>query len=110
MDSTQKQVEDLPDSFFDLTVNDLKLVLRDLKKVAAGNEDSPLLTAKLRELERSKQMLNKMSMYKNCIIRVQFPDRYVLQGIFKPIDKISDVHDFVRTFLNSTERKFDLCK
>lgn len=102
-------VEDLPDSFYDLTVNDLKLVLRDLKNIAAGNEDAPLVTERLRELRDNRTMLNKMSQYKNCVIRIKFPDRCVLQGMFKPIDKISDIIEFVRTFLRKPAIPFYLC-
>ncbi|XP_036319604.1 tether containing UBX domain for GLUT4 [Rhagoletis pomonella] len=108
LDDTQTQAEELPDSFFDLTVEDLRLVLRDLKKASRGDEDAPLLTERLRQLEDQKTMLNKISQYKNCVIRIQFPDRLVLQGIFKPIDKISDVMDFVRQFLQDPEAKFHL--
>ncbi|KAM7347378.1 tether containing UBX domain for GLUT4 [Cochliomyia hominivorax] len=108
LDSAQNKIEDLPDSFYDLTVNDLKLVLRDLKKIAAGNEDAPLLTEKLRELEENNTMLRKIAQYKNCVIRIQFPDRYVLQGMFKPIDKISDVVEFTQAYLENPEKPFYL--
>lgn len=103
-------MEDLPDSFYDLTVNDLKLVLRDLKKVAAGNSEAPLLTEKLREIEDNNTMLRKIAQYKNCVIRIQFPSRYVLQGMFKPIDKISDVNEFIKNFLENPNKSFYLCK
>ncbi|XP_011177233.2 tether containing UBX domain for GLUT4 [Zeugodacus cucurbitae] len=108
LDATQTQAEELPDSFFDLTVEDLKLVLRDLKKASRGEEDAPLLTERLRQLEGQKTMLNKIAQYKNCVIRIQFPDRLVLQGIFKPIDKVSDVMDFVRKFLHDDRSDFHL--
>lgn len=106
----QSQVEDLPDSFYDLTVNDLKLVLRDLRKIATGDEDAPLLTEKLREIENNNTMLRKISQYKNCAIRIQFPDRHVLQGMFKPIDKISDVLEFTKKFLTQPDQSCYLCK
>ncbi|XP_075158750.1 tether containing UBX domain for GLUT4 [Haematobia irritans] len=104
MDAAQTQIEDLPDSFYDLTVNDLKLVLRDLRKIASGDEDAPLLTEKLREIENNNIMLKKISQYKNCVIRIQFPDRHVLQGMFKPIDTICDVMEFIKPFLNNPEQ------
>ncbi|XP_013119013.2 tether containing UBX domain for GLUT4 [Stomoxys calcitrans] len=104
LDAAQSQIEDLPDSFYDLTVNDLKLVLRDLRKIASGDEDAPLLTEKLREIENSNTMLKKISQYKNCVIRIQFPDRHVLQGMFKPIDKVDDIMQFVKAFLKQPEQ------
>lgn len=110
LDNTQSETEDLPDSFYDLTVNDLKLVLRDLKNIVIGNEDSPLLTEKLREIEHNNTMLRKIAQYKNCVIRIQFPDRHVLQGMFKPIDRISDVKAFISNYLETPEKPFYLCK
>lgn len=86
------------------------MVLRDLKKIAAGNEDAPLLTEKLRELEENNTMLRKIAQYKNCVIRIQFPDRHVLQGMFKPIDAVSDVIEFIKTYLDNPEKPFYLCK
>ncbi|KAH8417660.1 hypothetical protein KR222_003642 [Zaprionus bogoriensis] len=108
LDAAGKQNDDLPDSFFDLTVNDLKMVLRDLKRTASGNEDAPLLTSNLRELERQKAMLAKLNQYKDCVLRIQFPNRYVLQGIFKPHEPLVRVEDFVRGFLTNPNEKFQL--
>ncbi|XP_005191317.2 tether containing UBX domain for GLUT4 [Musca domestica] len=104
LNAVQSQIEELPDSFYDLTVNDLKMVLRDLRKIATGDEDAPLLTEKLREIENNNTMLRKISQFKNCAIRIQFPDRHVLQGMFKPIDKISDVLEFTKKFLIKSEQ------
>lgn len=108
LDEASKTNDDLPDSFFDLTVNDLKMVLRDLKRTASGNEDAPLLTSNLRELERQKTMLAKLNQYKDCVLRIQFPNRFVLQGIFKPHEPISRVEEFVRGFLANSSEKFHL--
>ncbi|KAH8276210.1 hypothetical protein KR026_004601 [Drosophila bipectinata] len=108
LDESKKLAEDLPDSFFDLTVNDLKMVLRDLKRTSTGDDDAPLLTAKLRELERQKTMLAKLNQYKDCVLRIQFPDRFVLQGMFKPHEPLSKVEDFVREFLVNPGEKFHL--
>ncbi|XP_052856629.1 tether containing UBX domain for GLUT4 [Drosophila gunungcola] len=108
LDETKKNADDLPDSFFDLTVNDLKMVLRDLKRTSSGDDDAPLLTAKLRELERQKAMLAKLNQYKDCVLRIQFPDRFVLQGIFKPHEPLSMVEEFVREFLAQPGEQFHL--
>lgn len=108
LDAANRHNDDLPDSFFDLTVNDLKMVLRDLKRTAAGNEDAPLLTSNLRELERQKAMLAKLNQYKDCVLRIQFPDRHVLQGIFKPHEPLGRVEEFVRGFLANPSEKFHL--
>lgn len=49
---------DLPDDFFDLTVSDVKKLLKDLKKRRAEMEDAPLQTRELRRLEESKRVLS----------------------------------------------------
>ncbi|KAH8258163.1 hypothetical protein KR038_007196 [Drosophila bunnanda] len=108
LDESKKQADDLPDSFFDLTVNDLKMVLRDLKRTSSGDDDAPLLTAKLRELERQKTMLAKLNQYKDCVLRIQFPDRFVLQGMFKPHEQLAKVEEFVRQFLAQPGEQFHL--
>ncbi|XP_023167847.2 tether containing UBX domain for GLUT4 [Drosophila hydei] len=108
LDAANRHNDDLPDSFFDLTVNDLKMVLRDLKRTASGNEDAPLLTSNLRELERQKAMLAKLNQYKDCVLRIQFPDRHVLQGIFKPHETLEKVAEFVRGFLATPSEQFQL--
>lgn len=103
-------VDNLPDSFFDLNVSDIKKILRDLRAQVQGTSEQPLLTAQLRELEEDKDRLNKLNRYQKTIIRIQFPDRYVLQGTFAPLDTIETVMDFVRTYLVQPDIDFHLCK
>lgn len=97
------------DSFYDVSVNDLKVLLRHLKCQAQGMDDAPLLTAKLRELDESKKTLQKITRYKDTIIRVQFPDRLVLQGTFSAVDKVATVMEFVREYIVDTNLDFVLC-
>lgn len=101
---------DLPDSFFDLNVRDIKLLIKDLRTQMQGTSDQPLLTAQLRELEESKERISKLNRYKKAIIRIEFPDRHVLQGTFTPTETIEAVMDFVRTYLATPEIDFVLCK
>ncbi|KAJ1529400.1 hypothetical protein ONE63_006183 [Megalurothrips usitatus] len=91
--------EDVPDDFFDLTVDDAKQLLRDLKRRQAALEQQPLVTSQYRELEKSKQMLSALHQYKRCVIKVQFPNQLVLQGTFTPLEKVSHVMDFIRKYL-----------
>lgn len=100
--------QDLPEDFFQLTISDAKKLLRDIKKRRMQIEAQPLLTAKLRSLEESKKQINFLNKYKECILRVYFPDSTVLQGTFKPVEKISDVVEFVREFLEDPSLDFYL--
>lgn len=102
--------EDLPDDFFDLTIDDAKKLLRDVRKQMHGMDNSPLLTSNLRNLEESKKQLRQINRYKKTIIRVQFPDRTVLQGTFAPNDTVKNVLDFVRDYLEDKSLHFHICK
>lgn len=97
------------DSFYDVSVNDLKVLLRDLKCQTQGLDDAPLLTAKMRELDEAKKTLNKLTRYKDTVIRVQFPDRLVLQGTFAAVDTVAAVMEFVREFIVDPHLDFVLC-
>lgn len=102
------RAEEVPDDFFELTADDAKQLLRDMKRRHAELEDQPLVTSQYRELEKSKQMLNALHQYKRCVIKIQFPNQLVLQGMFKPLEKISHVMDFVRSFLQDPTIDFSL--
>lgn len=103
-------LSDLPDSFFDLNVNDLKLIIRELRTQAEGTVEQPLMTAKLREMEEEQKQLLMLNQYKTVIIRIQFPNRYVLQGTFTPYETIETVAEFVRSYLAEPSGDFYLCK
>lgn len=102
--------EDLPDDFFELTIEDARRILRDVKKQSRGTENTPLLTAAMRQLEESKKQLRQLNRFKKAIIRIQFADRIVLQGVFAPTDSMVNVMEFVREFLEDGSKKFYLCK
>ncbi|CAG9818454.1 unnamed protein product [Phaedon cochleariae] len=98
--------EDLPDDFFDLTIDDARKILRDVKKQRFHMDNTPLMTSALRNLENSKNQLRQLNRYKKAVVRVQFPDRAVLQGTFKPTETVKDVVEFVRGFLQDTSTEF----
>lgn len=102
--------EDLPDDFFELTIDDAKKLLRDIKRRRLELESRPLLTSNLRQLEESKKQLRNLNTYTRTIIRVQFPDRTVLQGTFSTADEVRTVINFVREYLENRDLDFYLCK
>lgn len=103
-------LSDLPDSFFDLNVNDIKLLIKGLRTQSEGTVEQPLLTAKLREMEDEQKQLLMLNKYKTVIIRIQFPNRYVLQGTFTPYETIGTITEFVREYLGNPDIDFYLCK
>lgn len=102
--------EDLPDDFFDLTIDDARKLLTDMKRRRLQLENGQLMTSAMRELEESKRQLSRLNTYRNAIIRVQFPDRTVLQGTFKPSEDIAAVIDFIRSYLEDESINFYICK
>lgn len=98
--------EDLPDEFYDLTITDAKKLLKDIKKRRVELENGRLLTSQLRQLEESKKQLRALNRYKRAIIRVQFPDRTVLQGTFTPTETVGAVMSFVAEYLEDKNMDF----
>uniref|UniRef100_A0A1Y1LUR2 TUG ubiquitin-like domain-containing protein n=1 Tax=Photinus pyralis TaxID=7054 RepID=A0A1Y1LUR2_PHOPY len=102
--------EDLPDDFFELTITDAKKLLKDLKKRRVELDNLPLQTSTWRSLLKSTDELTRMNRYKKSIIRIHFPDQMILQGVFKPLDTLQMVFDFVRDYLENRDLDFYLCK
>ncbi|XP_077829386.1 tether containing UBX domain for GLUT4 isoform X7 [Macaca mulatta] len=71
---------ELPDEFFELTVDDVRRRLAQLKSERKRLEEAPLVTKAFREA----QIKEKLERYPKVALRVLFPDRYVLQGFFRP--------------------------
>ncbi|RUS75236.1 hypothetical protein EGW08_017001, partial [Elysia chlorotica] len=98
------QQTDLSDDFFEVTKNDVKTMYRDLQNAARRFEDQPLLTSAMRA-ERLESMFDG---YDRIVIRVQFPDRSVLQGLFRPREPVSALRSFVRENMENKNDKFYL--
>lgn len=52
----------------------------------------------------------RLSDYKNVVVRVQFPDQIILQGIFTPSNTIQDVMNFIKQHLEEPDKPFLICK
>ncbi|PNI21623.1 ASPSCR1 isoform 8 [Pan troglodytes] len=92
---------ELPDEFFELTVDDVRRRLAQLKSERKRLEEAPLVTKAFREAQ-IKEKLERVA------LRVLFPDRYVLQGCFRPSETVGDLRDFVRSHLGNPELSFYL--
>ncbi|KAK2588339.1 hypothetical protein KPH14_004355 [Odynerus spinipes] len=99
---------ELPDSFFDLTVEDAKILLRDAKRRREELEEAPLLTETQRQFEQNKRTLEQLNKYRHTIIRIQFPDQLVLQASFKPLETVQAVKDFIKNYLNDPTCDFTI--
>lgn len=95
------------DEVLEPTIEQLREHIDDLKKIQEGK---PLTTAEQRALDKAKRREAKIARFPKVQIRVQFPNRYVLQGEFSPEDTIGHVAEFVRPYLADSEIKFNLCR
>ncbi|XP_029454913.1 tether containing UBX domain for GLUT4 isoform X2 [Rhinatrema bivittatum] len=96
--------EELPDEFFEVTVDDVRKRFAQLKSERKRLEESPLMTKSLRET----QIKEKLERYPKVALRVQFPDRYVLQGFFRPNETVCMLKEFVRSHLADADLPFYL--
>ncbi|XP_047613537.1 tether containing UBX domain for GLUT4 isoform X3 [Phacochoerus africanus] len=97
---------ELPDEFFEVTVDDVRRRLAQLKSERKRLEEAPLVTKALREA----QMKEKLQRYPKVVLRVLFPDRHILQGFFRPSETVGDLRDFVRSHLGNPALPFHLCQ
>jgi tether containing UBX domain for GLUT4 len=110
LDSIQTFSNELPDSFFELTESEVRRLYQDLRNQVEEMNNAPLMTLELRKLEENKKILNQLATYKSCAVRIQFPNRYVIQTKFSTVDTISAVMNFVKDFLINPDIDFYFCK
>uniref|UniRef100_A0A8C4XIF5 ASPSCR1 tether for SLC2A4, UBX domain containing n=1 Tax=Falco tinnunculus TaxID=100819 RepID=A0A8C4XIF5_FALTI len=96
--------EELPDEFFEVTVDDVRKRLAQLQNERKRLEEASLMTRSLREA----QLKEKLERYSKVVLRVHFPDRHVLQGFFCPTETVGILRDFVRSHLADTDLPFYL--
>ncbi|XP_064636841.1 tether containing UBX domain for GLUT4-like isoform X2 [Lineus longissimus] len=95
---------ELSDDFFEVTVKDLKRMMADRSKALESFDEQPLMTRAMRQ----SAMEEKFSKYKRVVIRVQFPDKMVLQGLFRPKETVYTVEKFVKEYLEDKSTPFYL--
>ncbi|NXT82208.1 ASPC1 protein, partial [Zapornia atra] len=97
--------EELPEEFFEVTVDDVRRRLAQLQiKQRKRLEEAPLMTKALREA----QLKEKLERYPKVVLRVHFPDRHVLQGFFCPGETVGILREFVRSHLADADLPFYL--
>jgi len=74
------------------------------KKRKADDKPEMLKTKAMRELER----LQAMKVYSKVIMRVRLPNQCILQASFHPRERVSALHAYVQSCLQSPSMKFTL--
>merc|ERR1712029_414306 len=92
---SQKISRELPPDFFNITKEELKAE-QDSKRDQI-ERGSMLRTKAMREKEEARARRK----YKYCLIRIRFPDGWILQGTFSVYEPVSAVIDFVTDCLES---------
>ncbi|KAJ3406337.1 Tether containing UBX domain for GLUT4, partial [Chytridiales sp. JEL 0842] len=102
--STPLSSIELPDSFFELSPAEMKLVLASHKSKTKSLDDAPLMTKKMREREEEA----RRQKYPKTMIRVKFPDRFTLQAAFLSNEPVEILYHLVSTHLSTPSRAFEL--
>lgn len=83
------------DDFYELTLNEAKKIYMELQKTSKELTEAPLLTKKKREeLEKENEVHYTLS-----LVRVEFPDRTVLQAVFSPEDKVATLAEVIALYV-----------
>jgi UBX domain-containing protein 6 len=83
---------DLPDLFYNLTSEEIR---NEAKMRRERIERSRLLIPKS---YKEKQALAARQKYKQAVIRVQFPDSVILQGVFLPGETTGSLYEVISLF------------
>ena len=97
----RSHISEVSDDFFDLTIEDAKVLLRDARKVQkeADPEGQVLMTEQMRQAQKEGQKLALLNKYRRAVIRVQLPDRHVVQGFYLPGETLEKVVETLRQYL-----------
>ncbi|KAL2455274.1 Plant UBX domain-containing protein 2 [Forsythia ovata] len=93
---------ELPDSFYNRSAEELKREA-DMRKKKI--EESKLLIPKSYKEKQAKAAKKR---YNRTVIRIQFPDGVVLQGIFSPTEPTGALYEFVSSALKEPSLEFEL--
>lgn len=78
---------ELPESFYNLSAMELKREAETRKKKI---EDSQMLIPRSYKEKQAKAAKNR---YRKTVVRIQFPDGVVLQGVFSPWESTSSLYE-----------------
>ncbi|BGP51943.1 hypothetical protein JCM10450v2_007903 [Rhodotorula kratochvilovae] len=95
---------DLPESYFQPTPVELQQAYAGQVKRREDLTDRPLLTQKLRDQQLAAHDRAKAARWPHTRIRVRFPDRSQLEGVFPSSDKLVHLYEFVRIALRDDVR------
>ncbi|OIV93426.1 hypothetical protein TanjilG_13111 [Lupinus angustifolius] len=93
---------ELPDSFYKLSAEEVR---REAELRRKKLQESQLLIPKSLKEKQAKAARKR---YTKTIIRIQFPDGVVLQGVFSPLESTTALYEFVSSALKEPALEFEL--
>ncbi|CAG4947717.1 unnamed protein product [Parnassius apollo] len=105
-DEMEDELQDLPDDFYDLTIEEVRKMYHELQQRRIELENTPLMISTQRSDIEKQIAEQKQNTYKNVVVRIQFPDHMILQGIFSPLKTIEDVMNFIKEYLQNPDKPF----
>ena len=108
--SSTRGLSELSDDFFEMTIDDMKLLYSENKKLLKDLEEGQeLLTKGMKEARHEGQKLTLLQKYRRCLIRVQFGhDGKVIQTVFNPSQTVNEVKQALKEFLIDPNMRFYL--
>lgn len=105
-----RKIQDVSDDFFELTIEDAKKILRDTRKLQKdlNAEDKILMTAEMRKTQQEGHKLALLNKYKKCVIRLQLPDRHVIQAVYSPGTQLNQVVKEIKKYINFNQNHEEL--
>uniref|UniRef100_H2Z5Z9 UBX domain-containing protein n=1 Tax=Ciona savignyi TaxID=51511 RepID=H2Z5Z9_CIOSA len=83
------------DDFFEVTIDDVRKMMADLKHGREEHDSKELLTEELRKTRK----LERASKYPKVMIRLVFPSRHILQAVFNPLETIKELYALVQEYV-----------
>lgn len=107
-DAPSTEFSFVDESFFQLTVDEIKGLYREQQQILRSLDDAPLMTKGMRDMEESAKVLSALNQHPITRLRIYFPDNNVIQGSFKPTESVAVVMNFLRPFLSNPSAEFTL--
>lgn len=93
---------DIPQEFYSITPEELKK--EQQRREEASEKLGMLRTKAMRERDEQRELRR----YRYALIRVRLPDGVLLQGVFKAMENITNVYEFIRENLENNWIPFQL--
>ncbi|XP_047504565.1 tether containing UBX domain for GLUT4 [Pieris napi] len=104
----EDELSDLPDDFYELSIEEVRKIYHDLQQKCMEYEETPLLTSNKRDQLEKEVSQQKLNTYKNVVVRIQFPDNMILQGVFSPMDTVENINNFVKEHIHDPNQPFQI--